>query len=86
MVEIGGATAPIQHTQRKETSMFGKKKSPTAKVVDPICGMTIDPSTAAATREHEGTTFYFCSTGCAQTFDADPHRYGHGQAHAGHQH
>ena len=48
--------------------------------------MTIDPSTAAATREHDGTTFYFCSTGCAEAFDSDPHRYGHGQAHAGHQH
>ncbi|SDB94802.1 Cu+-exporting ATPase [Raineyella antarctica] len=86
VVEIGGTTEPIHHTQRKETSMFGKKKSTTAKVVDPVCGMSIDPATAAATREHEGTTFYFCSTGCAQTFDSDPHRYGHGQAHAGHQH
>ncbi len=83
-VEIGGVTEPIHHTHRKEPSMFGKKKSTTAKVVDPICGMKIDPSTAAATREDDGTTFYFCSTGCAQTFDADPHRYS--QAHAGHQH
>lgn len=44
---------------------------------DPVCGMKIDPTRAAATREHEGTTFSFCSTGCADTFDADPHRYGH---------
>ena len=64
--------------------MFGKKKSTTAKVVDPICGMKIDPATAAATREDDTTTFYFCSTSCAQTFDSDPHR--HGQAHVGHQH
>lgn len=66
--------------------MFGKKKSTADKVVDPVCGMTIDPATAAATREHEGTTFYFCSPACAQSFDSDPHRYGHGQSHAGHQH
>ena len=46
-------------------------------VTDPVCGMLIDPATAAATREHDGTTFYFCSIGCAQAFDADPHRYGH---------
>lgn len=51
-------------------------------VTDPVCGMSIDPKTAAATREHDGTTFYFCSTGCAASFDADPHRYGH--PHAGH--
>ena len=60
--------------------MLGRKKSATARVVDPICGMKIDPTTAAATREHDGTTFWFCSTGCAATFDADPHRYAHAQA------
>ncbi|GHF12745.1 heavy metal translocating P-type ATPase [Pseudolysinimonas yzui] len=54
----------------------------TALVTDPVCGMRIDPKTAATTREHDGTTFYFCSTGCADTFDADPHRYGH--PHAAH--
>jgi Cu+-exporting ATPase len=90
VVEIGGeieAVHPIHH--REESAMFGifgKKKSttPSAKVVDPICGMKIDPATAAATREHDGTTFYFCSKGCAETFDADPHRYGHGQAQPSH--
>lgn len=46
-------------------------------VTDPVCGMLIDPATAATTREHDGTTFYFCSVGCANTFDADPHRHGH---------
>jgi len=39
--------------------------------------MSVDPSSAAATREHDGVTFYFCSPGCAAAFDADPHRYGH---------
>ncbi len=46
-------------------------------VTDPVCGMEIDPATAATTREHDGVTFYFCSLGCARAFDADPHRYGH---------
>lgn len=49
-------------------------------VTDPVCGMRIDPATAATSREHDGTTFSFCSTGCADTFDADPHRYGHAHA------
>jgi len=57
--------------------MLGKKKSATGRVIDPICGMKIDPATAtaAATREHTGTTFYFCASGCAKTFDSDPDRY-----------
>ncbi len=43
--------------------------------LDPVCGMKVDPSSAAATREHMGTTFYFCSDQCATTFDGDPHKY-----------
>jgi Cu+-exporting ATPase len=83
VVEVGGTQAPhpTQH-HREETPMFGKKK--TSKAIDPVCGMSVDPAKAAATREHDGTTFYFCSTSCAETFDADPHRYGHGQAHTAH--
>ena len=48
-----------------------------ATAVDPVCGMTVDPATAASTREHDGVSFFFCSPGCAKAFDADPHRYGH---------
>jgi Cu+-exporting ATPase len=55
--------------------MFEKKKG--TKAIDPICGMRVDPARAAATRELDGTTFYFCAEGCATTFDADPYRYGH---------
>ncbi|MBX3196200.1 MAG: heavy metal translocating P-type ATPase [Microbacteriaceae bacterium] len=76
VVEIG-------NQQEEDNSMTNHTEhgahSPTL-VTDPVCGMKIDPTTAAATREHDGTTFYFCSTGCADTFDADPHRYGHPHA------
>jgi P-type Cu+ transporter len=37
--------------------------------------MTVDPARAAATAEHAGKTFYFCSVGCAQKFRADPEKY-----------
>lgn len=47
----------------------------TTDAVDPVCGMTISPATAAASREVGGTTYYFCSAQCANTFDADPDRY-----------
>lgn len=46
-------------------------------VKDPVCGMEIEPQAAAATRDHMGQTFYFCSTQCAATFDANPHQYAH---------
>jgi YHS domain-containing protein len=44
-------------------------------VKDPVCGMDIEPQDAAASREHMGHTFYFCSPNCVAQFDADPHRY-----------
>ena len=46
-------------------------------VQDPVCGMTIDPQSAAAKREHMGQTFYFCSAHCADAFEANPHLYTH---------
>ena len=42
---------------------------------DPVCGMTVDPARAAATTEHAGTTYYFCSAGCAAKFRAEPEKY-----------
>ena len=44
---------------------------------DPICGMMVNESSAKFTSEHEGMTFYFCSSSCKKTFDSDPHRYAH---------
>lgn len=45
------------------------------QVTDPVCQMSIDPASAADSAEHEGQTYHFCSTHCAQTFRADPARY-----------
>lgn len=47
------------------------------QVVDPVCGMTISASGAAAHRDYDGTRYYFCSAGCAGRFDADPSQYAH---------
>jgi len=46
---------------------------PVAK--DPVCGMTVEPQSAAARRVYGGRTFYFCAKGCAEAFDRDPKRY-----------
>ncbi|WP_080886305.1 heavy metal translocating P-type ATPase [Nitrospira japonica] len=41
-------------------------------VIDPICGMTVDPATAAGRYDHKGVTYYFCATSCLEKFKADP--------------
>jgi Cu+-exporting ATPase len=42
---------------------------------DVICGMQVDPAKAAGKSEYNGKTYYFCSKGCKQKFDADPAKY-----------
>jgi len=64
VVEIG-------RDQEKEQDM--SEESP--KTIDPVCGMSVDPNTAAASLEHDGRTYYFCGKGCAKSFSADPGKY-----------
>ena len=39
---------------------------------DPVCGMAVEPSTAAAAWEHDGTTYLFCSVGVHATVPRRP--------------
>jgi len=52
-----------------------KVEAAKALVKDPVCGMTVDPSTAKHKTEHAGHAYYFCSTGCRTKFEATPERY-----------
>jgi Cu+-exporting ATPase len=42
---------------------------PETQVIDPVCGMTIDPETAAGKRIRDGQSYDFCSPGCQTQFD-----------------
>ena len=46
-----------------------------ARVVDPVCGMTIESSSAAGQSEYKGTTFHFCTLACKREFDENPAKY-----------
>jgi Cu+-exporting ATPase len=39
---------------------------------DPVCGMEVEPAKAAATSDHGGQRYYFCSEECKEVFDANP--------------
>jgi Cu+-exporting ATPase len=47
---------------------------------DPVCGMTVEPDSAAASYEYGGTTYYFCCEGCLDQFKADPESFLDGSA------
>ena len=43
--------------------------------IDPVCRMQVLADDAEAKSVHDGVTFYFCSLGCAASFDAAPESY-----------
>lgn len=45
------------------------------KVTDPVCGMQLEPSKAAAETNYQGKTYYFCSREDKMKFDEDPKKY-----------
>ena len=53
----------------------GHHASAPAKVLDPVCGMTVDPATSQHRFEYGGETYHFCSNGCRTKFAADPKKY-----------
>ena len=66
-VTTGGMEMLRAHAHRPEDGA--------AMVQDPVCGMSVDPTTTTEKVEHAGTTYYFCSAGCRSTFEKDPARY-----------
>ena len=74
-----------QETQRKVSAagfvQLGIKATglatiqPAASVIDPVCGMKVNPSTAKYQFEYQGQKYFFCSPGCLEKFKAQPARY-----------
>jgi Cu+-exporting ATPase len=61
-------------------------------MIDPVCGMQVEPNTAAEKHEYKGQTYFFCSHHCLAKFKEDPEKFlespasghampGHGHAH-----
>jgi uncharacterized membrane protein YraQ (UPF0718 family)/YHS domain-containing protein len=66
-IKTGGMEMLRAHSRRPEAE---------AKPVrDPVCGMSVDPATANQRTDFGGSTYYFCSAGCKETFDKDPGKY-----------
>ena len=43
--------------------------------IDPVCGMTVNPATAAGQEDYKGKTYYFCSQHCLHAFKANPGKF-----------
>ena len=55
--------------------MQSELKPAPGSVIDPVCGMQVDPARARASREHAGDNYFFCCNSCAEKFSLDPEKY-----------
>jgi Cu+-exporting ATPase len=46
-----------------------------AKVLDPVCGMSVDPAKTSHHAEHGGHAFHFCSARCREKFLLEPGKF-----------
>ncbi len=55
--------------------ILGHDAPRSSQAIDPVCGMTVETTSAKAKLDHRGSTYYFCCAGCASKFQADPEKY-----------
>lgn len=65
------AITDVPHT----TAGTSAQETPGESVLDPVCGMTVNPDTAKFHTRHAGHDVYFCSQRCQEKFVAEPARY-----------
>ena len=63
------------HQHDDHSHHHGHSHGAKESVKDPVCGMTVDPTTAKYRAAHAGETYFFCSAGCHGKFEADPEAY-----------
>ena len=70
------ATSSAKPTTRRPLPMMQPAPVPTGvAAIDPVCGMTVQPATAAGSYEYQGKIYYFCATSCLTKFRNDPVHY-----------
>lgn len=70
---VAGSCCDAGHTTAEH--YFISEPNLAIPVIDPVCGMTVDPQSAAGSHTHDGATFHFCSIGCLDKFTAAPEKY-----------
>lgn len=71
--QTGTASAPASCCSSK--TQEAEHAHHTGTVIDPVCGMRVDPATTKNHAGHGGKTFHFCAVRCREKFIADPAAY-----------
>jgi Cu+-exporting ATPase len=65
----------VNPTTRRPLPMMQPAPAVAAAAIDPVCGMMVQPATAAGSYEYQGKTYYFCATSCLTKFRTEPIHY-----------
>lgn len=74
MTENETRAGPHQHDHASRHHA-GERATKTQMVKDPVCGMSVDPTTAELHADLQGKAYYFCSETCHVKFEANPAAY-----------
>ena len=58
-----------------EGRIMNQTATKTNTVIDPVCGMSVDPETTELEVTIEGQAFYFCAEACRKSFVKNPKNY-----------
>ena len=47
----------------------------TKTIIDPVCGMKVDPCSTDLATDIDGMKYYFCAEGCLKVFEENPGKY-----------
>ena len=50
-------------------------KAITKPVIDPVCGMIVDPGRTRLVAIYQGHSYWFCAEGCRNAFETNPQNY-----------
>lgn len=67
--------AEVLSLRSERDSEPGESDARAGETLDPVCGMTVEMSTARYTSEHGSRTYYFCCPACKRAFDGSPEEY-----------
>ncbi len=65
----------VEATPARTAKPSGADDGGGTKVLDPVCGMSVDPATSKHRFDFRGETFHFCCAGCRTKFAADPEKF-----------
>jgi Cu+-exporting ATPase len=72
-VEVGADDA--RPTRERALTEQGDEMNEKSTATDPVCGMSVDTATAEYRSFRGGQAYYFCSSGCKESFDQDPGKF-----------